>query len=584
IDAVYMSAVQVMTQHGGWPLNCFALPDGRPIYGGTYFQKQQWVKILQNLAGLWQTNKDKAIEYAEELKNGMLHLERLELNEETADFSMAILQKSVKSWKKHFDTEKGGPNRAPKFPMPSNWLYLLRYAFFTGDKEINEQVHLTLKCIANGGIYDHVGGGFSRYSTDTDWKVPHFEKMLYDNAQLISLYAEAYSESKVELYKEVVIETIEFIERELTSAEGGFYSALDADSEGVEGKFYVWEEEELKSLIDGNDYKLFSEIFSVNDTGYWEDDNFILLRSVPLSQIALDNNLTISHLKEKIALWKKVLLKNRAKRIRPGLDDKILASWNGLMIKALCDAYFYLGDEVYLSKAKRSAEFFVSTFQRSDGGLFHAYKNGEAYINGFLEDYTFAIEAFISLFSVSGEEKWIELAQKLTNYCFEKFFHSNSGMFYFTSVDDAELVVRKAEISDNVIVASNSQTARNLFTLSRLTGNSQYKLAAEKMLNNIKHEIGPYPSGYSNWSLLMLEMLQPAYEVSIVGKNVDEITKSFRKHHLPNAIFAYSTRVSEFPIFKNRFVADKTVIYVCRNNSCNLPVESVEEALKQLKE
>jgi hypothetical protein len=277
-----------------------------------------------------------------------------------------------------------------------------------------------------------------------------------------------------------------------------------------------------------------------------------------------------------------VLLKNRAKRVRPGLDDKILASWNALMIKGYCDAYSVFGEEKFLQCAQRSAEFFEKKFLKSDGSLFHSFKKDEAYINGFLEDYAFAIDAFISLFQNSGEEKWFDLAQKLTNYTFEKFYDSHSGMFYFTSSDDGALVVRKAEISDNVIPASNSQMARNLFTLYRLGGNSQYKLSAEKMLNNVKHEIGPYGSGYSNWSLLLLEMLIPAHEVAIVGNNVDEIKKSFRNSYLPYTIFVESNKASDHPLFKNRYVEGKTLLYVCRNNTCNLPVETAEEALLQL--
>jgi uncharacterized protein len=582
IDQVYMSAVQIMTGHGGWPLNCFALPDGRPLYGGTYFPKAQWINILRNLAGLWKENKDKALEYASELIQGMQHVEKIERNAGPEDFSMDLLTQGVKKWKPHFDKVMGGAKRAPKFPMPNNWLFLLRFAHFANDTEVKKHVHLTLDCMANGGIYDHIGGGFARYSTDMDWKVPHFEKMLYDNAQLVSLYSEAYIESKKEQYREIVYETFEFIEREMTSPDGGFYSALDADSEGEEGKFYVWEEEELKELIGTKDFGLFAEVFSVNETGYWEDEKYILLKSAPLHEIAVKNSIEPGVLKEKITGWKKILLQHRDKRIRPGLDDKVLASWNALMIKGLCDAYVAFGDKRFLDLAERSAAYFVKTFLRDRENLFHASKDGQAYINGFLEDYAFTIQAFLSLFSVAGNEEWFDLAQKLTNTTFEKFLDQETGMFFFTSSDDEGLVVRKIELSDNVIPASTSQMARNLQQIYRLTGNSQYRRTAAQMLNNVRHEIPAYPSGYTNWGLLLLEVLLPGAEIAIVGKNVDEINKSFRQHYLPNAIFAYSGEVSAHPLFKNRFVQDKTLIYVCRNQACNLPVETIEEALEQI--
>ena len=582
IDAVYMSAVQLMTQHGGWPLNCFTLPNGKPLYGGTYFAKDNWINILKNVAKLWKENRSKAEEYANELTNGMQQVEKIELNTEIANFSLSILDTSVKNWQQNFDLEKGGNNRAPKFPMPNNYLFLLRYGHLTNNKIAKQHALTTLEQMAKGGIYDHIGGGFARYSTDAEWKVPHFEKMLYDNAQLVSLYSEAYQQSKKEIYKEVVYEVLEFIERELVSADGGIYYAIDADSEGEEGKYYVWELAELKNIINKKDFELFSEVFSVNEKGYWEHEKYILLKDKSFFQIALNYSISESELKEKIYSWKNTLLKIREKKIRPSLDNKIIASWNALLIKGNCDAYFVFGETKFLEQAKRSAQFFEQRFLKPDGSLFHCYKNEDSYINGFLEDYAFAIDAFISLFQNSGEQKWLDLAQKLTEHTFQKFYNTHSGMFYFTSSDDVDLIVRKAEITDNVIPASNSQMARNLFKLFRICGNSQYKIFAEKMLNNVKHEIGPYGSGYSNWSLLLLEIKSPMHEVSIVGKNVDEIKSAFRKHYLPNTIFVESKNYSDNLLFKNRYIENKTLIYVCKNNSCNLAIESVEEALEQI--
>lgn len=582
IDHVYMSAVQIMTGHGGWPLNCFALPDGRPVYGGTYFPKDAWVKLLYNLAELWRSNKEKAVEYASELARGLKQMEALVASEEKKDFSILTPERAIKKWKSNFDTVMGGSKRAPKFPMPNNWQYLLRYSHFTSDAEAREHAHTTLRCMAFGGIYDHVGGGFARYSTDMDWKVPHFEKMLYDNAQLISLYSEAFTESKNQLYRDVVFETIDFIERELTSKEGGFYSALDADSEGEEGKFYVWEEEELKAILAPHEFKLFSEVFSVNEDGYWEDGKYILLQAQPLVAIALKHGISEDELKEKVKNWKSELLKVRARRVRPGLDDKQLCSWNALMIKAYCDAYNAFGEKRFYDRAISSAEFFYKTFFKPGGGLFHASKNGESYINGFLDDFAITIDAFLSLFLLTSDENWYRAANELIRTCFNKFFHEESGMFYFTSSDDEKLVVRNAEVQDNVIPSSNSQMARNLYRVYRLDGNPRYRDVAELMLNNVSKELALYPSAYSNWSLLLLEILHPAHEVVIVGKNVDELLKTLRQHYLPNAIFAYSKSASQHPLFLNRFKDGETLVYVCRNHTCKLPVSTAEEALKQL--
>ncbi len=582
IDHVYMSAVQIMTGHGGWPLNCFALPDGRPVYGGTYFPKDPWMKLLLSLADIWKNNREKAIQYADELTKGMSHVERLVLNEEEKEFSSDVLVQGVKKWKQGFDKVKGGPKRSPKFPMPNNWQYLLRYAYFTGDKEVRAHAHLTLRNMAYGGIYDHVGGGFARYSVDEDWKVPHFEKMLYDNAQLISLYSEAYTESADEHYKDVVYETIRFIERELTSEEGLFYSALDADSEGEEGKYYVWEEEELVEVIDPHDLNLFKEVFSVGEEGYWEDGKYILLLTNSTATIALKKRISEKELKEKISTWKEKLLKQRSQRVRPGLDDKILAGWNAMMIKAYCDAFNAFGDKDFYSKAVESAEVFVKVFLKKEGGLHHACKNGEAYINGFLDDYAFTIDALLSVFLISGNEKWYALANELMRFTLNKFLDKNSGMFYFTSADDKQLVIRNAEVQDNVIPSSNSQMARNLYLVYRIDGNPLYREMAETMLNNVKSEVSQYPSGYSNWALLMLSVIYPAHEIVIVGKNVDEIFSSLRMRYIPNAIFAGSNSPSGHPLFKDRFRENETLIYVCRNNTCQLPVQTVSDALKQL--
>lgn len=582
IDQVYMLAVQLMTGHGGWPLNCFALPDGRPVYGGTYFPKQQWINILLNLTDLYNTEKEKALEYAVRLTEGIKLAELVKVRGEEEDFSAGMLDSSYENWKLRFDPVEGGPDKAPKFPLPNNYEFLLRYAHFSvNKKEIMEHVDLTLKKMAFGGIYDQAGGGFARYSVDHYWKVPHFEKMLYDNAQLVTLYSEAYKATKNELYKEVVFSTLEFIARELTSPEGGFYSALDADSEGVEGKYYVWQKEELQTIL-GDDFDVFADYFNVNERGSWEHGNYILLRHDDDETIAKRNNLTIEDLRKTITKSKARLLAVREKRVPPGLDNKILTSWNALMLKGYVDAYNAFGEERFLTVAKLNAEFLLAySFNGSTLSHLAASPEGkERY--GFLEDYSFTIEALIALYQATNEERHLLVAADLMNYCIQHFQDKNSGMFFFTSDEDKALITRKTELSDNVIPASNSSIAKSLYILGHYFENDEYTRMSRKMLGSVLEEIADYGAGYSNWAMLLLYFVYPFHEVAIVGKSVDEKYRSFQKHYIPNTIFAGSAGQSSLPLLKNRFVNDQTLIYVCTNKTCLAPVNDVEKALQQI--
>lgn len=583
VDQVYMTAVQLMTGHGGWPLNCFVLPDGRPVYGGTYFQKQQWQNILLNLADLWKNDRDKIFDYAAQLTEGVQRAELISANKEDSPLSIEILHQTIDNWKQRFDNKEGGPNRAPKFPLPNNYLFLLHLSpalsALGGERtDLVKHFNLTLQKMAFGGIYDQVGGGFARYSTDMLWKVPHFEKMLYDNAQLVSLYSEAFKATGNKLYKEVVYETIEFVKRELTSAEGAFYSALDADSEGVEGKYYVWTKDELKNIL-GNKYELTAEYYNVNELGYWEHDNYILLRTKTDTEIAEQFNISVDELKKEIGQVKKELLKAREKRVKPGLDDKSLTSWNALMLKGLVDAYCAFGENEFLQSALKNARFIINKQLKSDGSLYHSYKNGRSTINGFLEDYAFTIEAFIALYQATFDEQWLNSSKKLMEYTIQHFHDSKSGMFYFTSDMDEALITRKMEVSDNVIPASCSCIATSLFILGHYLGNTTYIAMSKQMLNNVIRDIPQYGAGYSNWCMLLLNFTAPFYEVAIVGKDVDEKRKHFDKYYLPNMIFAGSRTASPIPLLNNRYVEGKTLIYVCENNTCKKPVEDVEEAM-----
>jgi len=587
IDQIYMSAVQLMTGSGGWPLNCFTLPDGRPIYGGTYFPTANWNQILVQLSTFYKKDPAKANEYATELTQGINKMELVKVNEDPIDFNMKDLDAIVAAWKNQFDTVEGGPNRAPKFPLPNNYEFLLRYAVASGDNEVLKHVNLTLEKMAYGGIYDQIGGGFARYSTDTYWKVPHFEKMLYDNAQLVSLYSKAYQQSKNPLYKEIVYETLEFIQREMTSVQGGFYSAIDADSEGKEGKFYVWKLDELKEVLNELEapkaFEIISEYFNINKTGYWEEENYILLRKKTPEEIAKKFSVSTGELNALIAEAKKLLLTARSKRIRPGLDDKILVSWNALMISGYCDAYKAFGDEQFLSPAKKNASLILRQMRTKDGGLFHSYKNGTAKINGYLEDYSFMIESLLSLYECTFDEIYLNEANSFAEYAFTHFYDETAGSFWFTSNLDPALIARKKEIQDNVIPASNSAMAKALFNLGIHFENKKFTDTASKMLHNIVKEMERYGSGYSNWAILMLNLTQDFREIVITGDSAHKKRKELQSYYLPNTLFAGSLKESELPLLLYRTAEPKTLIYVCENRVCKLPVEKVEEALELLK-
>lgn len=579
IDMVYMGAVQIMTGQGGWPLNCFALPDGRPVYGGTYFLKQQWTNVLQSLADLYREDPEKANEYAANLTKGLEQLEMPKAIQEAA-FHADTLKKSVQKWRQAFDHEYGGPNRAPKFPLPNNYLFLLQYNYFEEDISLKKHLDLTLTKMAWGGINDQLAGGFARYSTDVYWKVPHFEKMLYDNAQLVSLYAQAYKQSGNELYKKTVYETISFVEYELKSPEHGFYSALDADSEGVEGKYYVWEKEELQALL-GDDFEVFAEYYCINETGYWEDGNYVLMRNAEDASIALKHHITLNELHLKLKSCKSILLNERAKRVRPGLDHKILASWNGLMCKGLCEAYLVFGEERFKGLALQNAEFLKNTYCIGSGKLLRV-KNKQTVISAFLEDYAFVIEAFLMVYVITANEEWLHASKELADYAVQKFYVKKDNTFFYTDQTEEKLIVRKAEWSDNVIPASSSQMAHNLRKLAVYFENKEYHEIAEGLLRSVVPEIENYGPGYSNWALLLLELIKPQTELVIVGKNVNEKLLEIYKQTPPNVIFALSDKPSDLPLVKNRYVHESTNIYVCINNSCLLPTPSVEEALKQI--
>lgn len=584
IDQVYMSAVQLMTGSGGWPMNVVALPDGRPVWGGTYFPKEQWMSALNQISKIYEENPNKLLEYANKLEQGIKSLDVVQLNTDEPVFKKTFISEALKTWSNQFDHKYGGLNRAPKFMMPNNYHFLLRYAYQNDDKVLMDFVNLTLTKIAHGGVFDHVGGGFSRYSVDDKWHVPHFEKMLYDNAQLVSLYADAYLLTKKDLYKDVIFETLDYVKEEMTNKEGVFFSSLDADSntpegELEEGAFYVWNQKDLKRLLK-DDMDLFSDYYNINNYGLWEHGNYVLIRNSDDKTVMEKFNISMEELKAKKVSWQNILSAERNKRSKPRLDDKSLTSWNALMIKAYVDAYRVLGEEDYLKTALKSAQFILNTQLREDGGLNHSYKDGASTINGYLEDYATVIEAFLTLYENTLDIKWLNSSRNLANYAFDHFFDEQSNLFFFTSNEDPSLISRSIEYRDNVIPASNSIMAKNLFRLSHYFDNDHFTKTAITMLNNVKPEMQEYPSSFSNWYDLMLNYTNPFYEVAVVGTDAKSQIEELNKNYLPNKLIIGSTGDSDMPLLESRFNPDETLIYVCVNKSCKLPVDKADKALE----
>lgn len=582
VDHLYMQAVQLMTGHGGWPLNCFVMPDGSPFYGGTYFPKEQWLNVLQNISKLWNEEQERVQEYAKKLTDGIHQTERLLTNDKEAlPITKEHLQESVQKWKTRMDTVEGGPNRAPKFPLPSNYLFLLRYAQHQNDEELLAHVHLTLQKMANGGIYDQLHGGFCRYSTDVIWKVPHFEKMLYDNAQLAALYTEAYRSTGHFLYAQVAKGILDFVAREWFNNKGYFYSAYDADSDGEEGKYYVWKDIDLKEIL-GNDYDLFSKYYLINDRSYWEHGNYILMRNENQAQLLTETGLTRNELESKVEIAREKLRQEAKSRLKPGLDDKMITAWNAMMCSAYAQGALVFDEPRYKDLALKSAEFLRTKITSSTFELSRTYKNGIARIPAFLEDYAFTAAAWMDVYVLQGNEKWLLDARRLTEYALQAFKNAGSEMLYYTASNAAELVTRTTEISDNVCPASNSQMAHNLFRLAKYFDMPQWEQKAHAMTALVTDELRAYGSGYSHWATLALQFLFPFKEVAIVGNNVDELLPALAKAAPTNTIFAISRGHSDLPLVKGRYVEDKTMIYVCENRACKLPVNTVEAALEQL--
>ncbi len=571
VDQIYMDACQLISGSGGWPLNAFALPDGRPIYAGTYFPKENWKQVLLYFVDYWKNHREEALERATEITKGIKGMDLVPKAGKVADFTKADRNKMFEKLDANWDDKKGGRRGAPKFPMPVNMQYLLRNYYYTGNEKALKDVTVTLDNMMNGGIYDQIGGGFARYSVDSNWTIPHFEKMLYDNAQLVSLYSEAYQLTDNERYREVVEESLKFVERELSDTSGGFYSALDADSEGEEGKYYVWSYAELKKIL-GSDFEAFRKVYGVSEQGNFEGKNNLLR----YQEARADT--------EQLAKWKQLLMTARSKRAKPGLDDKVLTSWNALMLKGYADAYRALGEVKYLKRALQCATFLKERMIQPDYSIQRNYKNGKTSINGFLDDYSFTCEALITLYQVTFDEQWLSLSKHLADYAIQHFYNANSQLFFYTDISDAPLITRKTETSDNVIPSSNSAMAKVLYQLGLYYDQSDYLKMAKNAAHQVKANTLEYTAYYGHWAMLSDWLMKEPYEVVIAGKEALSIQQQFGKYFLPDCVFAGARESSSLPLLQDRIKPNATYIYVCRNKVCQLPVLSVSEALKDIKE
>lgn len=587
VDHVYMNALQLMTGGGGWPLNIIALPDGRPVWGATYVKKDHWMETLNQLNKLFKEQPETLFEYAGKLEEGIKAMDLVTLKDEDINFQTFDFDSVLSIWSRQFDLELGGSKRAPKFMMPNNLHFLLRFAHQTQNTEVMKYVDTSLTKMAYGGIFDQVNGGFSRYAVDEKWHIPHFEKMLYDNAQLVSLYSDAYLVSNNPLYREVVYETLSFVERELTDTSGGFYTALDADSInsfGIleEGAYYAFTKEELVELIE-EDFELFADYYNVNAYGKWEHNTYVLIRNERDKIFCKKHNIPPEKLIQKKAIWKETLLHYRNTRVRPRLDYKILTAWNGLMITGYVDAYRVFNEKRFLDTAIKCADFLSEKIINNEGWMYRSYAKDKAEIKGFLDDYATVMSAFISLYETTFDKKWLNISKKLADYSIENFYDETSSMFFYTSKETRDLIAKSIDCRDNVIPSSNSMMAKNLHWLGIFFDQKNYLSISKQMLKNILHEIETYPPGYSNWLDLLLNLSKAFYEVVITGKDAQKELQELNKHYLPNILKAGSSTSAASPLLKNRFTKGKTQIYVCRDAACELPSKTIVEALRKVK-
>ena len=593
VDSIYMSAVQVLSGHGGWPMTVFLTPNGEPFYGGTYFPPEDrsgmpgFPRVLEVMADTYKTKRSdvvlttgKLVQQMKALTAGARSVDPL-----TAD----VLDQAYRGLSEQFDDKHGGTGMQPKFPQPMIYEFLLRYHLRTGNSRALEIVELTLDKMANGGIYDQIGGGFHRYSTDMFWLVPHFEKMLYDNALLVKLYVHGYQVTGKLLYRRVIEETLDYVLREMTDSDGGYYSAQDADSEGVEGKFFVWRPEEIIKLLGERDGKLVNRYFGVAPQGNFEGMSIL---SVVQNREALANEsgMTSDEFDEVLERARAVLFEAREARVRPDRDNKTLTSWNGLMMQAFAEAGAVLGRKDYVEIARRNAEFLMQSLQR-DGRLLRTYKDGQAKLNAYLEDYAFLISGLMSLHEATFEARWLTDAIDLGRSMVDLFWDEGSGVFYDTGRDHEELVLRPRDTSDNAIPSGSSMAADVLLRLAVITGDLDLEGPALATLRYAREMMTKVPAGSGHYLSALDFYLSTAKEIVIVGNlgqpDTNALTAQVHRDFIPNRVFIGLSdgdeALADLPLAQSRDrINGRATAYVCENYVCQLPVNTAEELAKQL--
>ncbi|MEN9609419.1 MAG: hypothetical protein RLZZ628_233 [Bacteroidota bacterium] len=608
VDQIYMEACQIISGSGGWPLNAFLTPEGRPFFAGTYYppspgyQRPSWRQVLTNLATAFKTNRamveEQAAKMTEIIQGSDANMVRkVEMNwgKDAIDlienqwFKKDLSQKIYKNLYNRFDREEGGFGGAPKFPSTMSLQYLAAYYFYEKTPAALKHLNLSLEKMIQGGIYDQIGGGFARYATDAAWLIPHFEKMLYDNALIISVLSDAYRLTKKNIYKETIEETLEFVQREMTARNGGFYAAYDADSEGEEGKFYVWDMAEIKTIL-GEDADLFCKFYGCVEGGNFEGQNILWRPYDETEQEELFEGLDADKAHKILERSRKKLLKVRAKRVPPSLDNKIILSWNALMISGYCKAFSALGNDAYRAEAIGQTEFILNNFvQDEPDSLWHTmqYDTAQKHLmpqyDAFLDDYAFFIEALLDVYEISFDKKYLFQARQFADKVIQYFWDENQHLFYFTSAQQKDILLRKKDLYDSATPSSNSTMAKNLWRLGHFFERADYKQLVIKMLSSVQASVEKYPSSFSKWASVFLNVIHPTSEIAILGEKAFEQAKKLQKYFLPNIVLIVSEVADDsLPLLKDRFMEGKTLFYLCQNASCQMPVTAIADLLKML--
>jgi len=579
LDQIFMEASQMINRSGGWPLNAFALPDGRPFHAGTYYPTHNWMQLLQQIKNLYETRYNDVLKQAEMLTEGISSHNITPIAQLKPEKDALNLFNDYTANIRKYTDRNGGLSGAPKFPMPVVWENLLLHYYLTHDITSLTAVTAALKAMMYGGIFDQVGGGFSRYTVDANWKIPHFEKMLYDNGQLVSLYAHAYQISGNNMYIRTISKTLDFIERELMDENGGFYSSLNADSEGEEGKFYVWSFDELRKMLSDEEFTLIEQFCSITKEGNWEDGkNIIHFKPQEVESFLRKEDPD----DEKYELTESALKKifdAREKRIHPTTDKKHILSWNAIMLKGYIDAYRATGYPHYLDVAKRNAIFLKENGILKDGRVLHSFIENSTPIDGFLEDYAFMASAFTMMYEVTFEKIWLETAGRVLHHALTHFYDVETGLFFFTRKETDHQIARKHEITDHVIPSSNAELGIALLKAGTLLDDEKLLTASKNMAAHTESLLSSDTYYYSNWAILSALHANGLNEVAVMGELALKGSKKMMQKFHPDYLYAGGT-YENLPVLKNRYQKGKTVFYVCRNKACDLPVETPEEALE----